>query len=217
MASMLNALLGQALEWKIADTLIDYPDAISLMETRVKAIQSHQAPELVWLLEHPPLYTLGTSAKAGDILSQAIPSFTTGRGGEVTYHGPGQRVAYVMLNLHNSLKDIRAYVWHLEEWLIQTLAEFNLDAERRAGRVGLWVAATPTRDEKIAAIGIRVSRWVTYHGIALNINPDLTYFQGIVPCGIHHHGVTSMHRLGAKVTVTNVDDSLRRNFKKVFG
>lgn len=212
-----NPLLGQSLEWQVTDNLIAYPDALLLMEARVKAIQTQQAPELVWLLEHPSLYTLGTSAKATDVLSQTIPAFTTGRGGEVTYHGPGQRVAYVMLNLQERLKDIRAYVWHLEEWLMQTLADFDISAERRAGRVGLWVAASTTRDEKIAAIGIRVSRWVTYHGVALNINPDLSYFQDIIPCGIRNHGVTSMHKLGCKATLTQVDERLHKNFKKIFG
>lgn len=211
-------------DWLITPDLVPYEEAVSTMKERVQAIQARSAPELLWALEHPPLYTLGTSAKQEDILDDSLPSFKTGRGGEVTYHGPGQRIVYAMLDLNHRTKDLRAYVWSLEEWLLLTLKEFGVEAFRREGRVGLWVpekgdtltARGEPLDHKIAAIGVRVSKWVTFHGIALNVNPDLSHFQGIVPCGIRGHGVTSLYKMGINATLGDVDQALKRNFPKVF-
>jgi lipoyl(octanoyl) transferase len=209
-------------EWRISDELVPYPEAVSLMEARVAAIRAGTAPELVWLLEHPPLYTAGTSAKASDLLEPArLPVFESGRGGQFTYHGPGQRVAYVLLDLQKRRPDIRAHVCNLEEWLIRTLACFNIKCERRPGRVGLWVdrrtyGGLPGQEDKIAAVGVRVRRWVTFHGVALNVEPDLSHFLGIVPCGIREHGVTSMHALGHLVTLPEVDAALKACWSDVF-
>ena len=173
--------------------------------------------ELVWLLEHPPLYTAGTSARAGDLLEpELLPVYRTGRGGQYTYHGPGQRVGYVMLDLRRRGGDVRAYVCALEEWLIRTLALFNVRGERRAGRVGIWIDEGSGRESKIAAIGVRVRHWVSYHGIALNIDPDLSHYRGIVPCGVTQHGVTSLARLGIPVSTPEVDAVLKRTFGEVF-
>ncbi len=187
------------------------------MDGRAAAIYEGQAPECVWLLEHSPLYTAGTSAKAGDMLDPRFPVHKAGRGGEYTYHGPGQRVAYVMLDLRRRQKapDIKKYVWALEEWIIRALAEFGVAGERRCGRVGIWVV-TDSGEKKIAAIGVRIKRWVTLHGIAINVNPDLSHFTGIVPCGIAEHGVTSLADLGVKASMADLDAALQRNFEGAF-
>lgn len=206
-------------QWMIENTLIPYDMAVAAMEDRVGQIREGSAEELIWLLEHPPLYTGGTSAKDEDLIDARFPVFKTGRGGEYTYHGPGQRVAYVMLDLKDRQKnkpDIRRYVWLLEEWIIRTLAEFNIKGERRDGRVGIWVVMPDGSENKIAAIGVRIRRWVTYHGIAINVNPDLSHFGGIVPCGIAQHGVTSLHHLGVKVEMSELDAALSRQFEEVF-
>ena len=204
-------------EWRRAAGLVAYPDASAAMETRVAAIRDQGARELVWLLEHPPLYTAGTSARTTDLIApDRFPVYRSGRGGRHTYHGPGQRVAYVMLDLKRRDPDIRCYVHDLEEWLIRTLAAFNLVGERREGRVGIW-ASRGGAEVKIAAIGVRVRRWVTYHGIALNVDPDLSHFDGIVPCGLPNHGVTSLTDLGLPVTMDDVDVALRQAFVEVFG
>ena len=206
------------MEWRISEGLVPYPDALREMEARVEAIRHQGAPELVWLLEHPPLYTAGTSAQPGDLLQpDRFPVYATGRGGQYTYHGPGQRVAYAMLDLKNRGADVRRYVRDLEEWIIRTLARFNLKGERRKGRVGIWVAHDG-REDKIAAIGVRVRRWVTFHGIAVNVDPDLSHFSGIVPCGISGQalGVTSLAQLGYIVSMAEVDMALRAAFEEVF-
>ncbi|MGH1404566.1 MAG: lipoyl(octanoyl) transferase LipB [Alphaproteobacteria bacterium] len=206
------------IEWVFENKLIPYENAIQTMEKRVASIREMQGSECVWLLEHPPLYTAGTSAKSEDLIDPRFPVFTTGRGGEYTYHGPGQRIAYVMLDLHKrqSKPDIRHYVWQLEEWIIQSLAVFGVKGERREGRVGIWVVAPDGSEEKIAAIGVRIRKWVTYHGIALNVSPDLSHFGGIVPCGIAEHGVTSLSKLGIDISMGDVDMVLKETFGKVF-
>jgi lipoyl(octanoyl) transferase len=186
------------------------------MEQRVEAIAAEQAPELVWLVEHPPIYTAGTSAKDGDLLDARFPVFRTGRGGQFTYHGPGQRVAYVMLDLKRRNSDVRRFVRDLEEWLIRTLANFGVNGERREGRVGIWVVRLDGGEDKIAAIGVRVRRWVTFHGVALNVSPDLSHFGGIVPCGIRGHGVTSLAALGIGASMADVDRELESSFQHVF-
>ena len=211
-----------SVEWRISDELVDYEDAIHEMERRAQAIRDDGAPELVWLLEHPPLYTAGTSARDEDLLSpDRFPTFRSGRGGQYTYHGPGQRVAYAVIDLKRRSTDVRAYVDALEEWLIRTLAQFTVTGERREGRVGIWVRRSDIsareREDKIGAIGVRVRRWVAYHGISLNVDPDLEHFSGIVPCGISQHGVTSLHELGQTVSMPEVDMALRRAFGEVFG
>ena len=212
-------------EWTISDKLINYPDAMSAMEKRVGGILSGDMNEQVWLLEHPPLYTAGTSANISDLLDHnRFPVFEARRGGEYTYHGPGQRVAYAMLDLNNRGKDVRKYVNLLEEWIIQTLAQFNVKGERREGRVGVWVVrpdrpslpdGSPAED-KIAAIGVRIRRWVTFHGISINVEPDLEHFNGIVPCGINQYGVTSLLDLGITATMDDVDMALKTAFSQVF-
>src|SRR5580698_11608969 len=190
------------------------------MEARADAIAAgtanEQAREMVWLLEHPPIYTAGTSAKDSDLLDARFPVYRTGRGGQFTYHGPGQRVGYAMLDLKRRKPDVRAYVHDLEQWLIEALAEFNVKSERREGRVGIWVQRG-TREDKIAALGVRIKRWVTFHGVALNVDPDLSHFSGIVPCGVCAHGVTSLADLGVPVSVADVDVALKKSFTKVFG
>jgi lipoyl(octanoyl) transferase len=209
-----------AVEWRISDRPVDYEEAVAAMEARVAAIRAGAARELVWLLEHPPLYTAGTSAKDGDLLAPArFPVHRTGRGGQYTYHGPGQRVAYVMLDLQRRGPDVRGYVGGLEDWLIAALARFNVRGERRAGRVGIWVDRGGGREDKIAAIGVRVRRWVTYHGLALNVDPALEHFSGIVPCGVAEprYGVTSLVDLGLPVTMPEVDAALKATFEGVFG
>ena len=206
------------LEWRIDDRPVAYPDALERREARVAEIRAGTAPEMVWLLEHPPLYTAGTSARAQDLLDPGrLPVYRSGRGGQYTYHGPGQRVAYVMLDLKRRGCDVRAFVRDLEDWLIATLARFNVIGERRAGRVGIWVDRGKGREDKIAAIGLRIRRWVSYHGVALNVEPDLSHFDGIVPCGIHEAGVTSLVDLGLPVAMEDVDMALRSAFEEVFG
>ena len=203
--------------WQTSSSPVDYPDAMSTMERRVEDIRAGTAAEAVWLLEHPALYTAGTSAKPEDLVDARFPVFETGRGGQYTYHGPGQRVAYVMLDLtrRQTTPDIRKYVWQLEEWIIRTLAEFGVVGERREGRVGIWVVM-PKGEKKIAAIGVRVRHGVTYHGVSINVNPDLSHFGGIVPCGISEHGVTSLHDLGHVVTMDALDSVLRQKFEEIF-
>jgi lipoyl(octanoyl) transferase len=213
-------------EWVIAEGLVGYEEAVAAMEARVAAIAAGQAPERVWLVEHPPLYTAGTSARDEDLVEPGrFPVFRSGRGGQFTYHGPGQRVAYVMLDLNRRVPDLRRYVAALEAWLIGTLAAFNVRGERREDRVGVWVRR-PDRpggpggesaEDKIAAIGIRVRHWVTYHGVSLNVEPDLGHFTGIVPCGVRRHGVTSLVDLGIPVTMPEVDGAMRAAFEEVFG
>ena len=205
------------IEWRIDRNPVDYQAAVYAMEARVAAIRAGLAPELIWLLEHPPLYTAGTSAREEDLLDpHLLPVYRTGRGGRYTYHGPGQRVAYVMLDLTRRGPDVRCYVYRLEEWMIRTLACFGIRGERRDGRVGIWVAQPSGAEEKIAAIGVRVRRWVTYHGVALNVDPELDHYRGIVPCGIVEHGVTSLKALGVRATMSEVDDTLRAAFGEVF-
>src|SRR3954469_6874614 len=213
---------GGGVEWQISPAPIPYPDAVADMESRAAAIADGQAAELVWLLEHPPLYTSGTSGKEADLLDPRFPLFATGRGGQVTYHGPGQRVAYVMLDLKRRRPDVRAYVAGLEEWIIRTLAAFNVRGERREDRVGVWVARPDKGtgcEDKIAAIGVRLRRWVSFHGIAINVEPDLSHFSAIVPCGVAdvRYGVTSLVDLGLPVTMEDVDVALRQAFEDVFG
>ncbi|HXF87679.1 MAG TPA: lipoyl(octanoyl) transferase LipB [Xanthobacteraceae bacterium] len=209
-------------EWRVSDDPVAYEAALATMDARVAAIAAGIAPELVWLLEHPPLYTAGTSARDSGLLDARFPVHRAGRGGQFTYHGPGQRVAYVMLDLNRRAQDVRAYVAALEEWLIRTLARFNVRGERRADRIGVWVRR-PDKGEgfedKIAAIGIRLRRWVSLHGIAFNVAPELSHFSGIVPCGVSEprYGVTSLSDLGIHVSMPEVDMALRAEFEQVFG
>ncbi len=208
-------------QWRISPLKVPYPFALGEMKKRIKAISAGQAPEQVWLLEHPPLYTAGTSARPEDLLAAAkLPVFDAGRGGQFTYHGPGQRVVYVMVDLNQRGRDIRSFVQHLEGWLIDTLGAFNIKAFQDDDRVGVWVERPDKgagRQDKIAAIGIRVSKWVSYHGISLNISPDLSHYQGIVPCGISDQGVTSFEDLGYIVSLSEVDTVLRQTFESHFG
>jgi lipoyl(octanoyl) transferase len=213
-------------EWLVAEGFTGYEDAVAFMERRVAAIRDGEAAELVWLVEHRPLYTAGTSARAEDLIApDRFPVFRSGRGGEYTYHGPGQRVVYVMLDLKRRREDVRAFVAALEAWLIRALAAFNVHGERREDRVGVWVVrpdrppmpdGSPAED-KIAAIGIRLRRWVSFHGIAINVEPDLSHFGGIVPCGITNHGVTSLVDLGLPVTMADADIALKAAFRETFG
>lgn len=211
-------------EWRIADGLVPYPDALAEMDRRVAAIRAGTAPELVWLLEHPPLYTAGTSARPGDLRpGAAFPVFETGRGGQFTYHGPGQRIAYAMLDLRRRGQDIRTYVRDLEAWIIAALARLGVEGERREGRVGIWVDRGPhplggRREDKIAAIGVRVRHWVSFHGLSLNASCDLSHFSGIVPCGISdlRYGVTSLRALGIDASMEQVDEALLEAFSEVF-
>jgi len=206
-----------AVEWRVEDGLMPYDQAHDFMETRAAEIRAEQAPERVWLVEHPPLYTAGTSADRADLIDpERFPVFETGRGGQYTYHGPGQRVAYVMMDLKQRKSDVRAYVHDLEELMIRTLAKFGVTGERRDGRVGIWVDQGDGREAKIGAIGVRVRKWVSFHGLALNVNPDLSHFGGIVPCGVTRHGVTSLHDLGVTVPMADVDQALRATFEEVF-
>jgi lipoyl(octanoyl) transferase len=203
-------------EWLVAPALTPYPEAVACTEERAAAIADGRARELVWLVEHPPIYTAGTSAKDSDLIDARFPVFKTGRGGQFTYHGPGQRVGYVMLDLKRRGGDVRGFVRDLEEWLIRALAQFNVKGERREGRVGIWVRRG-AREDKIAALGVRVRRWVTFHGVSINVDPDLSHFDGIVPCGIREHGVTSLTDLGLPVSMADVDVALRQSFADVFG
>ncbi len=213
-------------DWLISDRTVSYEEALATMEARVADIRAGRAAELVWLLEHPPLYTAGTSSRDIDLLEPArFPVHVAGRGGQYTYHGPGQRVAYVMMDLRRRRQDVRRFVSDLEEWTIRTLARFNVAAERRAGRVGVWVGrpdkpALPDgnpREDKIAAIGVRIRHWVSFHGISINVEPDLSHYAGIVPCGIAGHGVTSLVDLGLPVTLADLDVALAETFVEVFG
>jgi lipoyl(octanoyl) transferase len=207
-----------AIEWRCSDRPVPYEEAVAEMERRIAAIRAGSTPELVWLLEHPSLYTAGTSARPEDLLEpRRLPVYKSGRGGQYTYHGPGQRIAYVMLDLERHGRDVRCHVWRLEEWMIRTLARFNVKGERRDGRIGVWIAGPGGHEDKIAAIGVRVRHWVSYHGVALNVEPDLDQFRGIVPCGVTDHGVTSLARLGITASMAEVDIALRSTFDEVFG
>jgi lipoyl(octanoyl) transferase len=223
-ATLLDKGAFAPVEWRIDDAPVPYPAALAFMDERAAAIRAGAAPECVWLLEHPPLYTAGTSAKPGDLLAaDRFPVFAAGRGGQFTYHGPGQRVAYVILDLARRGADVRRFVCNLEDWIIAALARFNVRAGRRSGRVGIWVDRArdkgPGREDKIAAIGVRVRRWVTLHGVALNVDPDLRHFDGIVPCGIAdaRFGTTSLADLGIHVQMAEVDTALKAAFAEVFG
>lgn len=208
---------ANGIEWRISEGLVPHPEAVTAMEARAALIAEGRAPEQVWLLEHPALYTAGTSANDADLIDARFPVFRTGRGGQFTYHGPGQRVAYVMMDLRKRGGDVRRFVRDLEEWIIRALAHFNVKGERREGRVGIWVDRGAGREDKIAAIGIRVRKGVSFHGISLNVDPDLSHFDGIVPCGIREHGVTSLVDLGLPVTLPDADLALRAAFEEVFG
>jgi lipoyl(octanoyl) transferase len=209
-------------EWRVSDSPVPYEEAVAAMQRRAAAVAAGREPELVWLLEHPPLYTAGTSARPEQLIEARFPVFESGRGGQMTYHGPGQRVAYVMLNLRRRGPDVRRFVATLEEWIIRTLAAFNIRGERREDRIGVWVRRPDKGagyEDKVAAIGIRVSQWVTLHGMALNVDPDLSHFSGIVPCGVseQRYGVTSLADLGILVSMPEIDMVLRREFKPLFG
>lgn len=204
-------------EWFRGDDPVDYPTALAAMEARVAAILAGQAGDVVWLLEHPPLYTAGTSARPEELLDPRFPVFASGRGGRYTYHGPGQRVAYPILDLRRRGADIRAYVCRLEDWIIATLSRLGIDGDRRSGRIGIWVTLDDGSEAKIAAIGVRVRRWISFHGISLNVAPDLTHFTGIVPCGLSQFGVTSLHHLGVHAPMSEVDTLLAETFSSVFG
>lgn len=216
---------NQPVEWSISDQPVAYEDALQRMESRAAGIAEHLMPELVWLLEHPPLYTAGTSARNEDLLlPDRFPVFQTGRGGQYTYHGPGQRIAYVMLDLGSRTRDVRRFVAVLEQWVINTLGAFGVTGERREDRVGVWVRRPEKpplpdgtmREDKIAAIGIRLRKWVSFHGISINVEPDLSHFEGIVPCGVAGHGVTSLYDLGVTATMEDVDLALQEEFKRLF-
>lgn len=206
------------MEFITSKELVSYEEALRVMDERVAGIRAGDEQEAVWFLEHPALYTAGTSAKDADLLEARFPVYKSGRGGEHTYHGPGQRVAYVMMDLKSRQRvpDIKKYVWQLEEWIIRTLAAFGVMGERRCGRVGIWVVRDDGREEKIAAIGVRVRHWITLHGIAINVDPDLSHFGGIVPCGISEHGVTSLKALGVDASMDEVDAVLKAEFGGVF-
>ena len=212
---------GRPVHWAVSTGYVDYEPAVAAMEARVAAIAAGEAEEVVWLLEHPPLYTAGVSAKDDDLLApDRFPVHRTGRGGQFTYHGPGQRVAYVMLDLNRRGKDVRAFVHGLEDWIIGALDQFGVEAGMREGRVGVWVerkGAGWSREDKIAAIGVKVRKWVSFHGISLNVEPDLDHFGGIVPCGITEHGVTSLVDLGVLATMDEADGALKASFQRVFG
>jgi lipoyl(octanoyl) transferase len=219
--ALAEVLSRPAVEWRISDAPVPYEVAVREMDKRAAAIAAGEAQELVWLLEHPALYTAGTSADEKDLLTpDRFPVFKTGRGGQYTYHGPGQRVAYMMLDLKRRTPDVRSYVHDLERWIIATLARFNVTGEVRDDRVGVWVRRPEKgvgREDKIAAIGVRIRKWVTYHGISINVDPDLDHFSGIVPCGISQHGVTSLADLGIPATMADLDIQLKETFKEIFG
>ena len=216
---------GRMVEWITAQGLTNYDDAVAFMEARVAAIHEGQAEELIWLVEHPPLYTAGTSARDGDLLDARFPVHVAGRGGQYTYHGPGQRIVYVMLDLNRRGRDVRAFVARLEAWVIAALSDFGVTGVIRDGRVGVWVPRPDKpplpdgspRDDKIAAIGVKLRRWVSFHGIAINVEPDLSHYSGIVPCGISGHGVTSLVDLGLPVGMADLDVALRRHFEPILG
>jgi lipoyl(octanoyl) transferase len=207
-----------AVEWRTSAGLVAYPEALAAMEERVELVRAGRAPELIWLLEHPPLYTAGTSAAPDELLGTLpLPVYRAGRGGRFTYHGPGQRVVYVVLDLRRRKPDVRDFVWRLEEWIIRSLARLDVGGERRAGRVGIWVSTSPAGEAKIAAIGVRVRHWITFHGIAINVSPDLSHYAGIVPCGIREHGVTSLAALGKPATMADLDRALEAELAPVLG
>jgi len=208
---------ARPVEWARAATAVSYPEAMAFMEARAAAIADYQAGELIWLLEHPPLYTAGVSAKPADLLSpDRFPVYKSGRGGQFTYHGPGQRVAYAMLDLRARGRDARAFVTSLEAWIVGALGILSIKGETRSGRVGVWVTRGP-REDKVAAIGVKLRRWVSFHGVSLNVAPDLAHFGGIVPCGVTDHGVTSLADLGLDITMNDADEALRAAFHMVFG
>ena len=207
----------EGVDWKISKALVGYDFAISEMEKRVLEIKQNSAKELVWLLEHEPIYTGGTSAKKEDLINDKVETRSSGRGGQWTWHGPGQRVVYLMLNLRNRQQDVKAYVYALEELLILTLDEFSINGTRIDDKPGVWVKSNDNRYDKICALGIRISSWVTFHGVSININPDLDVFKNIVPCGVTDGGITSLHKLGKKISLRDLDSSLKINFEKVFG
>jgi lipoyl(octanoyl) transferase len=218
--SKLHRTDGQAVDWVQFEGLMDYESTLAAMENRAALVAAGEAPEAVWLLEHPPLYTGGTSAQPEDLIDARFPVYPAGRGGQYTYHGPGQRVAYVMLDLTQRGRDIRCLVKGLEQWVIDTLEAHNIRGERRDGRVGVWVQRPDKgfgREDKIAAIGVRVRKWVTFHGISLNVDPNLGHYDGIVPCGITDQGVTSFEDLGQLVSMAEVDSVMRRAFETIFG
>lgn len=217
-----SGMTNRTLQFRRSSGLVPYVDAVTDMEARVAAIHAGDAPELLWFLEHPPLYTAGTSAQESDLLTpDRFPVHKSGRGGQYTYHGPGQRVAYVLLDLRHHNQDVRAYVQNLEAWIIAALARFGVTGETRCDRIGIWVERPDSSllpgDDKIGAIGVRVRRWIAFHGIALNVAPDLDHFTGIVPCGVSQHGVTSLAALGKKLSMADVDDALKETFTKTFG
>lgn len=210
------------MEWKTSNSLIDYINAVQIMESRIAKIRTREASELIWLLEHPPLYSAGTSAKPEDLIdSHKLPVFKSGRGGQYTYHGPGQRVAYLMLNLaarsKNGEADLHSFIRSLENWLIMTLKSFGVTGQRKVGNVGIWVKNSSGQDFKIASIGIRVRHWVTFHGVSINVDPDLTNFKGIVPCGVQNSEVTSLSALGLNTSMEEFDKALKREFLVEFG
>ena len=222
LTDLLPAAGSPPVEWRVSDHLVAYDTALAAMDARVAAIATNEAPELAWLLEHPPLYTAGTSAQNHELIDARFPVHKAGRGGQFTYHGPGQRVGYVMLDLNRRKPDVRAFVATLEEWLIRTLWHFNVRGERRADRIGVWVRRPEKgegREDKIAAIGIRLRRWVSLHGVALNVAPELSHFSGIVPCGVsdQRYGVTSLADLGLNVSMAEVDMALRAEFEELLG
>lgn len=212
-----DAVLSHGVEWRVEKDPVAYPDALAEMDSYVAAIHEGKARERVWLLEHPPLYTAGTSAQSNDLLTpNRFPVFKTGRGGQYTYHGPGQRVAYVMLDLKRRGGDLRLYIESLERWIIAVLAEFGIEGVIRDGRVGVWVTDRDGRESKIAAIGVRVRHWISFHGIAINVSPNLDHFSGIVPCGLSNYGVTSLNALGSDASMSDVDKALMREFPDIF-
>lgn len=212
-----DAVLSHGVEWRVEKDPVAYPDALAEMDSYVAAIHEGKARERVWLLEHPPLYTAGTSAQSNDLLTpNRFPVFKTGRGGQYTYHGPGQRVAYVMLDLKRRGGDLRLYIESLERWIIAVLAEFGVEGAIRDGRVGVWVTDRDGRESKIAAIGVRVRHWISFHGIAINVSPNLDHFSGIVPCGLSSYGVTSLNALGSDASMADVDKALMREFPDIF-
>jgi len=209
---------SDAVEWRVSRDIVPYPMAVTQMENRAKDIAAGNKNEQIWLLEHPPLYSAGTSAKAADLVDpERFDVFESGRGGQYTYHGPGQRVGYVMLDLRKRGRDVASFVRGLEQWIIDTLAEFDVTAERRCGRVGVWVVLPDGSEAKIAAIGVRLKKWVSFHGISINVNPDLSHFGGIVPCGIQEYGVTSLEALGKAIDMQALDEALKTNVERIFG
>lgn len=201
-----------SIEWKISSSPIEYQDAINFMEERIKLIHNNQANELVWFLEHPSIYTAGTSAKESDLLDKKFPIFNTGRGGQYTYHGPGQRVVYLMLDLRKRGEDLRKYIANLENWIIASLNEIGLFSEKKTGRIGIWTNTKNDKEAKISAIGVRVRKWIAYHGIAINVSPNLEHYNGIIPCGIREFGVTSLHELGYNISYEKLDNILKAKF-----